>query len=452
MRLHQKNNRCLYNPQIFLIPVTNTLFTQQSNSTTSTEENTLDFHLDMIKKIDALIQKHDPETPNNQPAPREAAHPMPRQTPVEIRSPMERRPEHIEPELPRIQEISFSNDRILPEEFKIDSSFDIRPEFKFITSLDSEESIMDIRSQHHDRIEVIDLNEFATDSIPSNLETITIADSHIQKKEQTKDNVLGAAAQEEIKKKEQVYYNTDSKNKKNNSKQNSDPDDLEKRLQALQNQIQQEQEKENSQKQHEKVEQQKKEQNEKQKKELEKEEERRRKLEEKLRKKLEKIEQKKHNIEEKIKIELEKEQEKLLQQQLKKVKSKEKKVEEEKKEPKQEVQQEVQINSVAFTKKQLREQRRLDLLAARQAIFEERLKIKKEKRLLKERKKHLELMKDEVEKYTPEMPIELDTDIKKILQITDELLGELPEEVINRFMRSDEFDLYERILNKYKIR
>ena len=48
--------------------------------------------------------------------------------------------------------------------------------------------------------------------------------------------------------------------------------------------------------------------------------------------------------------------------------------------------------------------------------------------------------------------MELDTDIKKILQITDELLGELPEEVINRFMRSDEYDLYERILNKYKIR
>ena len=164
------------------------------------------------------------------------------------------------------------------------------------------------------------------------------------------------------------------------------------------------------------------------------------------------MEQKKHRIEEKIKIELEKEQEKLLKQQLKKVKSKEKKVEEEKKEPKQEAQQEVQISSVAFTKKQLKEQRRLDQLAARQAIFEERLKIRKEKRLLKERKKHLELMKDEVEKYTPEMPIELDADIKKILQITDELLGELPEDVLNRFMRSDEFDLYERILNKYKIR
>jgi hypothetical protein len=58
---------------------------------------------------------------------------------------------------------------------------------------------------------------------------------------------------------------------------------------------------------------------------------------------------------------------------------------------------------------------------------------------------------DTIEKYTPE-PMELDTDIKKILQITDELLGELPEEVINRFMRTDDYDLYERILNKYKIR
>ena len=259
MRLHQKNDSYVYNPQILLLPITNALIIEKPDSTTSPEDNTLDFHLDMIKKIDALLQLNDKETPNDEPVQRHAAHPLP-QAPVEIRSPLERRPEHIEPELPRIQELSFSNDRNLPEEFKIDSSLEIEPEFKFITSLDSEESIMDMKPPHQDRIEVINLHKFSPDVIPTHLETITIADSHVQKKEETKDSVLGAAAQEAIKKKEQVYYNTDPKNKKNNSKQNSDPDDLEKRLQALQKQLQQEQEQEHSQKQHEKDEQQKKEQ------------------------------------------------------------------------------------------------------------------------------------------------------------------------------------------------
>jgi hypothetical protein len=485
MQFHQKNIMCTYNSQLLLLPITGALFVKKPVLIRSLEENTLDFHLDMIKKIDALLQKHDHETPTDEPKPMGAPHTVPQQLPVEVRPPLERRPGYVEPELPRVQEISFPKNRIVPEEFKTDTSLGTEPEFKFITSLDSVENALHIRPHLDDRIEVIDLGEFITDDIPSRLNTpIIIAGPHPQQKlqiiKQANDDIqpsavldtrvlnqkkyqnvfLSAAKQkEEIEKKAQVYYHRDSKTKKNDFTQTYVPDDFESRLQVLKKKIQQEEEQkqETPQKQQGKEEQKQETSQKRQDKEEQKQEKSQqqdKKEQEKLRKQFEKGEKKKRALDEKIKKRLEKElrkqlgkeREKTLRLELDKIKSEEKKLKEEKEEPKQET------PSVSLTKKQLKEQRRLERIAARQAIFEERLKIKKEKRILKEKKKHLELIKsDTIEKYTP-APAELDTDIKKILQITDELLGELPEEVINRFMRSDEYDLYERILNKYKVR
>jgi DNA repair exonuclease SbcCD ATPase subunit len=45
----------------------------------------------------------------------------------------------------------------------------------------------------------------------------------------------------------------------------------------------------------------------------------------------------------------------------------------------------------------------------------------------------------------------LDEDLKRLLKILDQMLGQLPEEAIERFSKSDEFALYERILDKFKI-
>ena len=45
----------------------------------------------------------------------------------------------------------------------------------------------------------------------------------------------------------------------------------------------------------------------------------------------------------------------------------------------------------------------------------------------------------------------LDEDLKKLLKVLDQMLGQLPEEAIERFSKSDEFALYERILDKFKI-
>jgi hypothetical protein len=46
----------------------------------------------------------------------------------------------------------------------------------------------------------------------------------------------------------------------------------------------------------------------------------------------------------------------------------------------------------------------------------------------------------------------LDENIKKVLLMTDNLLGNLPEEVIDEFVKSKDFALYEKVISKYKIK
>jgi DNA repair exonuclease SbcCD ATPase subunit len=45
----------------------------------------------------------------------------------------------------------------------------------------------------------------------------------------------------------------------------------------------------------------------------------------------------------------------------------------------------------------------------------------------------------------------LDDDMKRLLKVLDEMLGQLPEDAIERFSKTDEFTVYERILDRYKI-
>ncbi len=58
---------------------------------------------------------------------------------------------------------------------------------------------------------------------------------------------------------------------------------------------------------------------------------------------------------------------------------------------------------------------------------------------------------DEINKDTTSKEKTLfDEDIKKVLLITDNLLEKLPEDVINEFIKSKDFELYERVINKIK--
>jgi len=44
----------------------------------------------------------------------------------------------------------------------------------------------------------------------------------------------------------------------------------------------------------------------------------------------------------------------------------------------------------------------------------------------------------------------VDEDIIKVLLITDDLLGNLPQDVIDKFTQSEDFKLYEKVISKYK--
>jgi hypothetical protein len=46
----------------------------------------------------------------------------------------------------------------------------------------------------------------------------------------------------------------------------------------------------------------------------------------------------------------------------------------------------------------------------------------------------------------------LDEDVRKLLLITDNLLGKLPDDVIEDFAKSEDYSLYERVMSKYKIK
>jgi len=58
---------------------------------------------------------------------------------------------------------------------------------------------------------------------------------------------------------------------------------------------------------------------------------------------------------------------------------------------------------------------------------------------------------NDISNYQPQEPI-IDEDVRKLLRITDELLGKLPEEVIEEFATSDDFVLYQKIMNKFQIK
>ena len=45
----------------------------------------------------------------------------------------------------------------------------------------------------------------------------------------------------------------------------------------------------------------------------------------------------------------------------------------------------------------------------------------------------------------------VDEDLKRLLKVLDQLLGQLPEEVIDKFAKSDDFALYEKVLDRLKI-
>ncbi len=62
------------------------------------------------------------------------------------------------------------------------------------------------------------------------------------------------------------------------------------------------------------------------------------------------------------------------------------------------------------------------------------------------KRKQMELL--EKEKM---LGVGIDEEVKKLLKVLDELLGKLPKEVIDEFVKSEEYKLYEKVLERYGV-
>ena len=134
-------------------------------------------------------------------------------------------------------------------------------------------------------------------------------------------------------------------------------------------------------------------------------------------------------------------------------------------------------------KKELREDKIREKLAAKKALIEKEIELKKQEELKKqielkrqeELKRQIELKKQElIKRKEPEEELEeekiiqdifntkvekkeydhenltFDEDVAKLLPIIDRLFENLPEDVVDEFTKSEDFELYEKVLLKYK--
>jgi len=441
----EKSNSGRYNQLTILLPITGAIFSKKPFPVESPEENTIDFHLTMIKKIDSLLAEHEPETsaPESFHAP--PIIPAPAPSPIEPRPPLNKTLSHREIAWEPTIEPPRTMARTIPEEFKTELS--LHPEFKFITSQEFKDTIFHIRPPPEERVEILDLSSLVGDSTTFNkITSLTIPKKHIKENTQTEDHhdkrtevidtrtlkqkiyedaINNAMKQAEQSEKKQLYFlsskdHNDKKQKKLEIEQTYIPIDFEERSKELKEQQNEEEE--------------------------------------------QKLQQ-----EQKIHKQLEREHEKLEKLETKKAILEEKKQELKQKDKKPHKKEQQLARTSRDLKKQEKEQKRLQRLELRQARIEEKQRKKEEKRALKIKQKQQRLKgkgKEKQQKLTKQKTeskslfnkekhpttLELDEDIKKILLMTDTLLGELPEDVINRFMQSEDFELYEKVMNKYKIK
>lgn len=181
-----------------------------------------------------------------------------------------------------------------------------------------------------------------------------------------------------------------------------------------------------------------------------------------LKKQREKLALEKQKLEEKKQKERQAEQEKIRHQ---------KELEEKKKELELKKQREIKAKEELQKKKEKEKQKKLEMeQRAKEALEKEKELVKKQKIKTKKQEKpvfgFLNKKTEKAEETKKETTVEtpqvmhtfdkkssdgtmLDPDVKKVLQITDDLLGNLPDEVIEDFAKSKDFKVYEKVMNKY---
>jgi len=419
------------------LPVTGALFPKKTPSD-KPEESSLDFHLDMINKIDKLLAEHNLEPQSADTFQIPPRTPTPPPVPIEPRSPLNKTVSHREIAWSPQSEQSQGIAQIIPEEFKTELT--INPEFRFITKRELIDTISQTRPSAKDHMEIIDLDTLTFDKTPSqkNIELIDITNQtdrqpssllinevlgknrHHNKieiidartlKQKIYEDVFNASTQqaEEIDNKAKLYFlnrkdSSDNKQKQLESEQAYIPDDFEERFKKL---------------------------------------------------------KEKQSKEEKINI-----QQKQGPKKIEKMEFNETEVQEKKQgffHQEKEISKDIHQSETNSDIKQIeKEQMRLQRLEMRQARIEERIRKKQEKRGLKIKQKQQQFEQKEdkkqqiIEKDTVSnkekhaQSLEFDEEVKKVLLMTDTLLEELPDDVLTDFMHSGDFRLYAKVLNKFK--
>jgi len=411
------------------------------------QENPVDFHVEMVKKIDALLEKYekergekDQESATLQDVVRSL------EELVEIREPFERKPE-----MPRKKTDFQSNETlntidIENELFDIERPDRTHSDFRFVTGLEESKDIVRIKNPESEHMKDGDFHNWMLSDQDKTVSNIATSFANIKVRKRRKTEKING------------YTKTKIELEKTKEK-------IEKKKQELEEVEQKERKKEKELKK-KKIEKIKK----------EKEEEKRKKLEMKKAQKEAKTgeqELKKKELERK-----KKEEERLRALEAKKAERnaeiKERELEKKKREKLEKKQEEERLKALklkkqekeAIKKSRLKEKERK--LEAKKAIREEKLKRKlleekklKKKKVEKEKKEPTTILKKKTEKETTEKQhtifgkkeeTNLDKEIQEVLAITDKLLENLPDKVIDKFVQSKDFELYEKVLNKYKIK
>jgi hypothetical protein len=279
---HQNKNSKSRNTQhLIFLPITGTLFLKTTSKKPG--QNSLDFHLDIIKRIDKLLAEHERGTLSSDSFRGPPIIPLQPPSPIEPRTPLNKTLSHQEiawePAIEQPQTIT----QTTPEEFKTELT--INPEFRFITSREFIDTVSKTRLSSEERIEIIDLSTLSRDTTTlqktmnftqiknlddnigtSSLKNGVFSEEHHHKKIEIIDAwtpkqkmYINASSDttkpteqteqtEQNDKKSQVYYinnkdTTDKKQKKLEVEESYIPVDFDERSKELKEKLQKEQEK-----------------------------------------------------------------------------------------------------------------------------------------------------------------------------------------------------------------
>ncbi len=373
-------------------------------------ENSTIFHGGMVKKIDTLLRGHEKKTILEELISAQKPMLFPEEPLIELRTPLSKKVKSSTFQMGEKPEVSVYKKLTMPDEFKTEFFTIHNPSFRFVSTLDSRDDVLQIRKPQGKHVEVINLSSLAEESgvIQKKIESVSEQKKDTDTKKRGKVEIIQtkkmgsnkcedtastkASESEENYKKSRIYYLAenaidDKKLKKLDKKHSYIPVDLNDKRKKF---------KEIERRKLEKQQLAEKKRKEKERLEREAEENRLKKLEEKkakLEKRQSKKEEKKALLEKLKKEAEEKKHEKLNEKQERKRAKK-------------------KIKTYEF------EEKNDDVITKNQKISDE--------------------------------PMFVNDDVIKVLLIIDDLLGELPESVINRFAQSKDFELYKKVIIKYK--